>query len=225
MKSQLMTRTQSTLFRLLASDSPEWSENIIVLGKGIYNWSRRYKGLVCCLACVGESGGFLRLYPAFPDDKVEPFDVIQVVIRHDHPDKRRHESRKIYPQAIQVVAHEAKKEQPKILKSLCRLDAFLHGDEWRKQSLGVIRPRMPHFRTTKENRIWVHYKCGWRGCKGHRNEVRDLVNVDKVGRWRKPTKEKVEKFLSRVKKKRPFFVMGTMVKRPQRWIIIAIHSF
>ena len=179
--------------------------------------------LFYCLACISESDGFLRLYPVFPDDGVQPFDVIRVVIRHNHPDKRRHESRKIYPQAIQVIDHEAKKEQRKILKSLCQLDAFLHNDRWREQSLGVIRPREPHFWATKDNRIWVHYKCGWRNCAGHKNEIRDLITIDKVGRWRKPTKQKVEKFLSRVKKKRLFFVMGTMAKRPQRWIIIAVH--
>lgn len=220
-----MNETQTSLFRLLDLDSPEWSENIIVLGKGVYNWSRRYKKLFCCLACISESNGFLRLYPVFPDDGVQLFDVIRVVVRYSHPDRRRHESRKIYPQAIHVVAHEVRKEQHKILKPLCQSDAFLHGDGWRKQSLGVIRPRKPHFWATKENRIWVHYKCEWPDCKGHRNEVRDLIKVDKVGRWRKPTKEKIEKFLTRMRKKRPFFVMGTMAKRPQRWILITIYLF
>lgn len=218
-----MNETQTTLFSLLDSDSPVWSESLIVLGRGVYNWSQRYRKLFCCLACISESDGFLRLYPVFPDDNVEPFDVIRVVIRHTHPDRRRHESRKIYPQAIQVIAHEAKKQR-KILKPLCQSDAFLHGDGWRKQSLGVIRPRKPHFWATKENRIWVHYKCGWLGCKGHKNEIRDLINVDNVGRWRMPPKEKVEEFFSLVKSARPFLVMGTISRHPHRWIVIRVHS-
>lgn len=103
--------TQASLLMLFDSDSPEWSENLIVLGRGIENWRRRYKARTHCIAGFGESSGLVRLYPLFHDDQIDTFDVIQVAIRDEHPEAHRPESRKVYPHAIRVVAREEGKDK------------------------------------------------------------------------------------------------------------------
>jgi len=234
-------------FRFLDSDLPEWSESLIVLGRGIESWSRRYRARTHCVVAIGKISGLVRLYPVLRDDQADIFDVIQVVVRDEHPEIHRPESRKIYPHAIQVVAHEdEKEEQHNILKSLSEPGDFLHGEEWRNKTLGVIQPYAPHFWITKDNKVRVHYRClchschgnpsqllmTWRPnkqeffvCDGHTNEVLQLIKVDRVGRYLRSKRVELEQFVEDLRGKELYFVMGTLRNHPHRWILVTMHAF
>lgn len=209
---------------MLQPDSPEWSESLIVLGRGINSWSQRYKTRTHCIVGIGKANGLLRLYPLFAYEDAKKFDVVQVAIRDEHPERHRPESRKIYPNSVSVIDHEGdKREQYKILKSLCQAGEFLHGEAWRNQTIGVIRPVKPHFWITKTRKFMVRYRCNAPDCKGHLNEVLEVVKVDKVGRRWRPKVKELEKFITRLEKRKLYFVMGTHRNYPHRWMLIAIH--
>lgn len=234
-------------FALFDSNSPEWSESLIVLGRGIESWSRRYKARTHCIVAIGKISGFVRLYPVLRDDRADIFDVIRVVVRDGHPESHRPESRKIYPHAIQVVAYkDEKEEQHNILKSLSEPGDFLHGEGWRNRTLGVIQPYTPHFWITKDNKVRVHYRClchschgspsqlllSWSSnkqeffvCDGHTNEVLQLIKVDRVGRYLRPKRVELEQFVEDLRGKELYFVMGTLRNHPHRWILVTMHAF
>lgn len=238
---------QTSLFTLLDSSSPEWSESLIVLGRGVESWSRRYKARTHCIVAIGKISGLVRLYPAFRDDQADIFDVIRVVVRDEHPEAHRLESRKVYPHAIQVVAHkDEREEQCSMLKSLSETGDFLHGEGWRNKTLGIIQPYAPHFWITKDNKLKVHYRClchschgsssqlllTWRSnrqelfvCDGHTDEVLQLVKIDRVGRYLRFKREELEQFVKDLRGKELYFVMGTLRNHPHRWILVSIHPF
>lgn len=217
---------QTSLFTLLDSAAPEWFESLIVLGRGIDTWSRRYRTRTHCIVGIGEVSGLLRLYPLFAHERAERFDVVQAAIRDEHPESHRPESRKVYPNSIKVTDHKGdKQEQHNILKSLCETGDFLHGEGWRSKTIVVIRPIRPHFWITKTRKLMVRYWCETRDCKGHLNEVLEVVKVDKVGRRWRPKVEELEKYVETLQRKRLYFVIGTHRNHPHRWILVATHSF
>ena len=216
---------QTSLFTLLDSDSPEWSESLIVLGRGIDTWSRRYRTQTHCIVGVTEVNSLLRLYPLLAHERAEKFDIVQAAIRDEHPESHRPESRKIYPNSIGIIGHEdSKLVQHSIVKSLCETGECLHAEGWRGKTIVVIRPVKPHFWITKRRKLMVRYRCRKRNCKGHTNAVLEVAKTDIVGRRRQPKVENLEKLIRKFERKTPYFIMGTHRNFPYRWILIAIHS-
>lgn len=199
---------------------------MIVLGRGIDTWSQRYRTRTHCIIGIGEVSGLLRLYPLFAHEDVQKFDVVQAAIQDEQPERHRTESRKIYPNSTRVIAHKGERaEQRNIIKSLCGSDEFLHGEGWRSRTVGVIKPLSPHFWITKKGKIMVRYRCGIPDCKGHLNEVLEVMRVDKLGRRWRPKVKEVEKLITKLKNKRLYFVLGTHRNYPHRWILVAVHAF
>lgn len=212
---------------------PEWSEPIIVLGKGVERWSRKYKRVNYCIAGVRESDGWFRLYPIFSTD-IGVFDVIQVVLRHKHPEKHRPESRKvcIEPKPKKVGHIDDEKTRTEILEKYLNSGHFLHDNSWRGiKSLGLVQPIHPWFEVDRSERIVrVRYFCRAPKCHGHKNEVMDVYAVDRVGRWyiRTPLNEIERKLVSTQREfllghNQLWFVMGTHSRHPSKWLLIGIH--
>ncbi|MBM3142894.1 MAG: hypothetical protein FJ005_07600 [Chloroflexi bacterium] len=210
----------------LDSDSPEWSESLIVLGRGVDTWSQRYRTRTHCIVGIGEVSGLLRLYPLFTHERAEKFDLVHAVIQDENPEAHRPESRKIYPNSIRVIGQEdSKPAQRHIIKSLCDTGECLHAEGWRSQTIVIIRSVKPHFWITKRRKLMVRCKCGMLDCKGHVNEVLGVIKVDKVGRRWRPKSVWLEKYIKTLLRKELYFVMGTHRNHPHRWVLIAIHSF
>jgi hypothetical protein len=170
-----------------------------------------------------------------------------VVVRDEHPEAHRPESRKIYPHAIRVLNHkDEKEEQHSILKPLSEPGDFLHGEGWRNKTLGIIQPYAPHFWITNDNKVKVHYYClchschgnpsrlllTWGSnkhelfvCDGHTDEVLQLVKIDRVGRYLRLKREELEQFVKDLRGKELCFVMGTVRNHPHRWILVTMHTF
>ena len=218
---------QSTLS---ASDSPKLSEPIIVLGKGVPAYSTKYGCLTYCVAGVGESSGWLRLYPLFAEQviptiqPIEKFDVIRVEYRHKRPEPTRPESRKIYPESVEKVDHiNDGNVRRKILHQYTELGTFLHDDSWRRRkTLGMIQPLKPHFLAI-QGIPKVRFRC-YDACGGHVCELGELKRFDSVGRVIPETaSDELESRFDLLRKKQLRFVMGTDSRHPQRWLLISVH--
>lgn len=205
-------------------ESQEWSENIVILGMGVFSWSTRYRVLTRCLAGIGEVSGWLRLYPILKDDPGEVFDIVRVLIRDENPETHRPESRKIWPGRIQVIGSiQDKAEKSSILQEHTELGVLLHGERWRTQTLGIIQPLEPVFYVYK-NRVVVVYHCDDPSCRGHRQQVTEFTHVDVVGRWRMEDAEEVLRKCKQLVKGDLRFVVGTHSYHPAKWLLVAIHS-
>lgn len=212
---------------------PEWSEPIIVLGKGVERWSRRYKKVNYCISGIGENSGWLRLYPIFSTD-IKTFNVIRVAIRHKHPEKLRPESRKVCvepkPKKVGHIGDEITRTE--ILKRHLDSGHFLHDNSWRGiKSLGLLQPIYPGFEVDRrEKKVWVRYFCNTPGCRRHKNEVMDVYAVNRVGRRyiRTPLDEIEKKLLFTQRefllgRNQLWFVMGTHAQHPSKWLLIEMH--
>jgi hypothetical protein len=216
----------SILPLLEAKHDISWCAPMIALGEGIQNWSRTYRTQVYCIVGISEVNGLIRLYPIHATEMVSKFDIIEAIMRDEHPEQHRPESRKIYPGCIKIIGREDDKvEQRNILKSLCESGKFLHGEGWRTKTIGVIRPIEPHFWITKTRKLMVRYRCGVHNCRGHLNEVLEVIRVDKVDRRWRPKQAWLEKYIKSLQRRKLYFVMGTHRNYPYRWVLIAIHSF
>jgi len=209
-----------------------WSEPVIVIGEGIDNWSRKYRTLTCCIAGVGEKSGWIRLYPMFPSS-VQPFDIVQVAVRDEHPERIRPESRKVHvsvpPKRIKRIADE--KEKIRLLEKHLNQGGFLHNDSWNGvKTLGLIKPIYPEFEIDKGAKdIKVKFQCNSLRCLGHRCEVHDAFKSDRVGRKRlRASLNKIEPKLVNLQRNhllgrnQLWFVVGTIYYHPQRWIVVEI---
>jgi hypothetical protein len=205
------------------------SENIIVLGRGVQHPSRTYKRICYCVAGVGEKSGWLRLYPITANVKLEPFDIIQVVIKEEHPESLRPETRKIYiDPPPKVVGHVSQlNKRIEILQKNLDSGTFLHDESWRGiKTLGLIQPKYPEFEV-RNNRVSVKYKCNAEKCAGHINEVMDWSIIDtksRRGSINNP-KDLEDKFVNLereilLERKKLWFVVGTHRLHPSRWILI-----
>jgi hypothetical protein len=214
------------------SNSQKWSEAITVLGKGIPAYSNTYGCLIHCVAGVKESGGWVRLYPLFKEPllssvkPIENYDIIRVIFRSKHPEPNRPESRKIYPEFVQKIGHIQGDDVRNILLSYTEPGNFLHDDSWRGiKTLGMIKPTNARFLVSKEGFPMVKFFCDSKNCRGHICEVGELMKFDEVGR---PIQEditaRIQEIFHFLENKELRFVMGTMRKHPQRWILIAIHA-
>lgn len=218
---------QSTLS---ASNSQEWSEPVIVLGKGVPAYSTKYGCLTYCVAGVVESSGWLRLYPLFAEQvissiqPIEKFDVIRVIYRHKRPEPKRPESRKIYPEFVEKVDHVNDEGlRSKILNQYTESGTFLHDDSWRgRKTLGMIKPFKLNF-IAVQGIPKVRFQCN-DACAGHICEVGELKRFNSVGRTiPEKTKNELEKRLNTLRKKQLRFVMGTDSRHPQVWLLISVH--
>jgi len=212
------------------SSSQELSEPIIVLGKGVPAYSTKYGCLTHCVAGVGESSGWLRLYPLFVEQlvpsikPVEKFDVIRVEYREKRPEPTRPESRKIYPESIEKVDHiNDDSICKKILRQYTELGTFLHDDSWKgKKTLGMIQPIKPDF-LALQGIPKVRFQC-CDGCSGHICEVGELKRFDSWGRViPEMASGELEGRLDSLRKRELRFVMGTDSRHPQRWLLVSIH--
>jgi hypothetical protein len=212
-------------------NSQKYSKPIIVLGKGVPAYSRTYGCLTCCVAGVSEQSGWLRLYPLFLEPvlssikPVNKFDMIRVTVRQKHPEPNRPESRKILPEAVEIVDHiHDENARIKLLQRYTELGLFLHDDSWRgRKTLGMIKPLKKRFWITKENIPMVKFRCG-PSCRGHTCEIGEYMKFNNVGRvvYKKRNAELAKHFL-RLRNNELRFVMGTMRRRPHRWLLISIH--
>jgi len=212
----------------------KWSEPIIVLGKGTPNFIEKYGCSMQCVAGIGEASGWLRLYPVFVCPTlprvapVEKFDVIQTVFRVRRPEPLRPESRKIHPELVRKVDCITGEQRRSILLEHTESGDFLHDDSWQgRKSLGLIEPKNSRFRVTADNIPKVEFRCNSRRCRRHHMDLFELIDFDEFGRTypqRKKPRDQVEMQLSRLEGKELRFVMGTVYKHPQRWIIVAVHA-
>lgn len=208
-----------------------WSESITVLGKGVPAYSRTYGCLTCCVAGISERSGWVRLYPLFLEPvlstikPVEKFDVIRVVFRDRRPEPNRPESRKILPEFVQKVGHEDDETvRADVLRRYTEPGDFLHDDSWRgRKTLGMIKPVNVCFSLTQQNIPMVRFKCG-NSCTGHICQVGECMKFNSVGRILPQNDSDLAKQLSTFKKKDLRFVMGTIRRHPNRWLLIAIHT-
>ena len=214
-------------------EEPEWSELIIVLGKGVEHYSRKYKRINYCISGIGENSGWLRLYPIF-STTIRTFDIIQVALRDKRPEKHRPESRKVCvePEPRKVDHIDDETTRTEILRSHLDSGYFLHDNSWRgTKSLGLIQPIHPEFEVDRrEKKVWVKYFCDKPECRRHKNEVMDIYAVDQNGTWHIPTSlDEIEKKLLLTQREfllgrnQLWFVMGTHAQHPSKWLLIEIH--
>ena len=211
----------------------KWSKPIIVLGKGVPAYSNTYGCLTCCVAGVSEEDGWLRLYPLFLEPvlssikPLEKFDIVRVVFRLKHPEPNRPESRKIFPEFVEKVGHiHDENARTKLLEQYTEPGLFLHNDSWRgRKTLGMIRPLEKRFWLTKDNIPLVKFTCS-RSCRGHTCEIGEYMKFNNVGRvhYQKRDAELVKQLFP-LENKKLRFVMGTIRRRPHRWLLISIHIF
>lgn len=200
--------------------SQELSESIIVLGKGRLNLSRRYEELTYCLAGIGETSGWVRLYPLLHEQRIRVFDVVQAIIRDYRPESHRPESWKVDPGCVIVTGREGDPaERRAILESMVEPGDFLHGEEWRHKSLGLVKPIGCQFKLEGQ-KARVSYRCGALRCWGHTNEVFDVMLLTKPDALRRM---KWLELLRSGRIKGSWFVMGTLSNRPQKWMLITAH--
>lgn len=209
-----------------------WSEQIVVIGRGVEQWSRKYGTLTHCIAGIGASGKWIRLFP-LPQTKIELFDVIQAAIVDEQPESFRPESRKVhFRNPIKKVSQiKATRDKLKILQDHLDSGDFLHDDSWNgKKTLGLIQPVYPEFKVDRNRKkIIAKYKCDAQGCLGHLQEVFGIYNVDRVGRRRLCAKlDEIKSKIVQLYRERLldrnilWFVMGTVKFHPSRWIIVEI---
>ena len=209
----------------------DWSEPIIILGKGVPAYSSKYGCLTCCVAGVSEHNGWIRLYPLFLEPvlssikPIDKFDVIRTVFRDKRPEPTRPESRKVFPEFVQKVGQvREKKDRNRILHQYTESGVFLHDGSWRgRKTLGMINALNARFYMTKENIPMVRFQCVPR-CGGHNCEVGECMKFNNVGRVLHQSNSELQKQLSTLKNKDLRFVMGTIRRHPNRWLIISIHA-
>jgi len=218
---------QSTLS---VSSFPKWSEPITVLGKGVPAYSSKFGCLTYCVAGVGESGSWYRLYPLFYEKLisrivlVEKFDMIRVGLSELHPESNRPESRKIYPEYVERIGRiEDALERSRILSRYTEHGDFLHDDSWNgRKTLGMIKPKKTEF-TVAQRIPKAKFTCDDNRCSGHICEIGELMKFDVMGRPILENRETLESRLGLIKKEDMRFVMGTLANHPQRWILISIN--
>lgn len=203
---------------------PVWWPGIILLGKSRPYHSRKY-GLVYCMAGIwAGTDQWVRIYPVDFEVglPIQKFDIIEVGVKDQHPESHRPESLKTYPKCVKKLgAIERVDDQLDILKKCMESGSFLHGEEWRTRSLGMIKPLNPEFRIEEEDSIKVRYRCNHPSCFGHIGKVFDAdLQAEK-----KEDLEKLRKKLRWFERQELRFVMGTLAYHPHRWMVIAVHSF
>jgi len=213
----------------------KWSEPIVVLGRGIPNYSHKYRRTVYCIAAVDDTNKWLRLYPVTfkgKNEMITPFDKIIAPIRDGNPEKIRPESQKIflYPE-IKKSGHISNNvERTSILKKMVDSGEFLHDKSWDGiKTLGLIQPIHPEFEIM-ENVIIVKYKCNAPNCKGHKNEIPlHTMTEYQIEESIYTCPEILEKELLLLKREvllqrqQLWFVMGTHSQHPDKWMLIEIH--
>lgn len=188
---------------------PKWSQRIIILGKGVPGWSKKYKRLIKCMAGVGEGSGLLRLFPFFHNQEdIDIFDVIQVAFRKKKTSRK--DSCKILPNTYRVVDRLPKKDRKELIESLVS-PSHLHKGTWLERSLTVVKPENIKVVGTK-----VHFECGYNGCSAHIMELFPQYIYDSVGRRRWLNKDQFGNEC--------YFLLGTVKKHPSKWIIVSIFS-
>ena len=213
--------------------SEKWSKPIIVLGKGVPAYSNTYGCLTCCVAGVTEQNRWLRLYPLFVEPvlssikPVKKFDIIRVVFRRRNPEPNRPESRKIFPEFVEKFGHiKDENVRFKLLQRFTEPGLFLHDNSWHgKKTLGMIKPLKKRLWITNENIPMAKFTCG-PSCKGHTCEIGEYMKFNHVGRVIYQNKKaELTRQLLTLKNKELRFVMGTIRRHPNRWLLISIHTF
>ena len=155
---------------------------------------------------------------------------IQAKIADDNPEKLRPETRKTdLSVPINIINTVNDETKIKILNNNLDSGSFLHDASWNGiKTLGLVKPIHPEFKIF-ENKILVKYKCNEDGCKGHTHEVPhhtmeeyDLQN--KILTDKNALEDSLVELNRQVllKKKELWFVMGTILTHPKKWILIEI---
>lgn len=213
----------------------KWSEPVTILGRGVPNFSRKYRCLSYCIAGVGNKSDWLRLYPLLfknEDTRVNNFDIIKVKIRDGKPEKLRPESRKVclYPSFKKINRISDEITRIKLLENYTDSGEFLHNESWRGiKTLGLIQPLYPEFEISG-NKVIVKYKCNASHCRGHITEIPSYTMEDyQITEYINTDPGLLEKQLLLLKRevllqrKKLWFVMGTHALHPSKWILIEAH--
>jgi len=213
------------LLRTQSRNEPMWArwiEPIIVLARGIPARSRTLGRWAYCVAGITKNGQWYRLYPVPLEDgdrSIYPFDVIKpfIVKRHENG---RPESCRINSWLIWKVGTIPISERQRILENTIEPGSFLHDDSWHNKTLGLIKPLSLQIHIREK--ATTKYFCDYPECQGHAATFFDALKIDAKGRKLIAPTEKLVNLLSQLEEEKLWFIVGTMRKHPQRWIVVEV---
>lgn len=213
------------LLRTQSRNEPAWAkriEPIIVLARGVPARSRTLGRWAYCIAGIGKSGQWYRLYPVPLEDgdrSIYPFDVIKpfIIKRHENG---RPESCRINSWLIWKVGTIPHSERKRILEKAIEPGSFLHDESWRNKTLGLIKPLS--LQVDISEKATLKYFCDDPECGGHTATFFDVFKIDAKGRKLIAPANELVNLLSPLKEEKFWFIVGTMRKHPQRRIVVEV---
>jgi len=193
---------------------------MFVLARGIPAWSRTLGRWAYCIACVDKDGKWYRLYPVPLENgrkNIAPFDVIKpfVIKRCENG---RPESCRIDPWLIWKAGVVQESDRSRILQQITESGSFMHDDSWRRKTLALVAPSL--LKISIAQKATISYYCSYPECDGHTGTFFDVFQIDKRKRKLILPAQDLLRRLSGVKEENLRFVVGTMRKHPQRWIVV-----
>lgn len=213
------------LLETQSESEPVWAkciEPIIVLARGVPAWSRNLGRWAYCVAGIGKKWQWYRLYPVSLKNgnrSIYPFDVIKPFIIKKH-ENGRPESCRINSWLIWKVGTVPNSDRQSLLEKTREPASFLHDSSWRNKTLGLIKPLSPQI-DIREKAI-IKYFCNYPECNGHTATFFDVLKTDAKGRRLIAPAEQLINLLSQLNEEKLWFVVGTVRKHPQRWIVIEV---
>lgn len=213
------------ILKTQSGSEPPWAERIepiIVLARGVPARSRTLGRWAYCVAGIGKNGQWYRLYPVPLENgsrSIYPFDVIKPFIVKKH-ENGRPESCRINSWLTWKVGAVPNSERQRILEKTIDPWSFLHDDSWRNKTLGIIKPLS--LRIDIREKAIIRYFCGHHGCRGHTATFFDVLKVNAKGRKLIAPTEELVNLLSKLEEEKLWFIVGTLRKHPQRWIVVEV---
>lgn len=207
----------------MQNNEPSWAKRVdalIVLARGVPAWSRTLGRWAYCIACLGNDGKWYRLYPVPLENgkrTIYPFDIIKPFIVKKR-DNGRPESCRINPWIIWKAGVIQNSERQHILEKIKEPSSFLHDNSWRNKTLGLIQPTSLQFAVGRA--AIVNYFCDYPKCEGHSSTFFDAFQIEEHKRKLITSAEELETMLSHLKEDKLWFIVGTVRRHPQRWIIV-----
>lgn len=183
---------------------------VILLCKAREVFSRKY-GLTHCIAGLDEDLNWRRLYPLSAElgNDLQKWDVIEAYVRDLFPEKNRPETVKIWPKEVKRIKRiDDMEKRIEILNRATENGAFLHLNDWKKKSIGLIKPRNPRFIEEGEE-IKCEFYCDYKKCRGHLMTVWDADIYDR-------------RTLYEFEQESLYFLLGTHKFHPHKWLLISI---
>jgi len=213
------------LLETQSESEPMWAkriEPIIVLARGVSARSRTLGRWAYCVAGIGKKGQWYRLYPVPIENgnrAIYPFDVIKpfIIKRHENG---RPESCRINSWLIWKAGTVPNSERQSFLEKTREPASFLHDDSWRNKTLGLIKPLSMQI-DIREKPI-IKYFCNYPECNGHTATFFDVLKIDAKGRRLIAPAEQLVNLLSQLDEEKLWFIVGTIRKHPQSWIVVEV---